>query len=220
MRYERRAGDAPYPSVDRVAADRVPGPPGPPAVGVGKSQPARVGQDLGGVPGPSGRKEIVRLLGAQDRAVSEQGGDLKEILEELILLVERELTKMNLRLRPLLVDTPRVQANPGALRRLLFELLFRLAETMPRSSELIIQTRFDAEAAEVLLGSAPAPFSPERLEEIIGRTLAEVPSLCGQGQGFELRANDEALSGPQLLIRLALAPTPQTRDAVAAEEQT
>jgi len=151
---------------------------------------------------------------------SEQGGDLKEILEELILLVERELTKMNLRLRPLLVDTPRVQANPGALRRLLFELLFRLAETMPRSSELIIQTRFDAQAAEVLLGSAPAPFSPERLEEIIGRTLAEVPSLCGQGQGFELRANDEALSGPQLLIRLALAPTPQTRDSVAAEEQT
>jgi signal transduction histidine kinase len=151
-------------------------------------------------------------------ASSEQSGDLKEILEELVLLVGRELTKMNLRLRPLLVDTPLVQANPGALRRLLFELLFQLAETMPKGSELLIQTRLDAEGAEVVLGSAPAPFSAERLEEIIGRTLAEAPSLCGTGRGFELRANDEAPSGPQLLIRLALAPA-KAPAPVAAPEQ-
>jgi hypothetical protein len=151
---------------------------------------------------------------------SEPSSELKQILEELILLIERELNKMNVRLRPLLADTPAIQANPGALRRLLFGLFFQLAETMPKSSELIIQTRFNAEAAEVLLGSSPSPFLPERLEEVIGRTLAEVPSLCGKGRGFELRAEDQTSGGPALVIRLALAPNPKTQEAVATEEQT
>jgi PAS domain S-box-containing protein len=151
---------------------------------------------------------------------SEPSSELKQILEELSLLIERELNKMNVRLRPLLADTPAIQANPGALRRLLFGLFFQLAETMPKSSELIIQTRFNAEAAEVLLGSSPSPFLPERLEEVIGRTLAEAPSLCGKGRGFELRAEDQTSGGPALVIRLALAPNPKTQEAVATEEQT
>lgn len=90
---------------------------------------------------------------------------LTPVLEETVWLAENLFRKQSLRLRFLPAHTPPVQADAGRLRHLLMHLLVRLSETLPKETELRLETRTNETAVEIIFSSDP-PLASETLADL------------------------------------------------------
>ena len=112
---------------------------------------------------PTRDKALERILSAGTRAAKitasvlgmARGGtarlepvNLELLVEDVLVLLEREMTKYRVQVEREFAPVPKVSANPGQLQQVLLNLLVNARQAMPQGGRLILRLAHDA-----LLGS-------------------------------------------------------------------
>jgi signal transduction histidine kinase len=113
---------------------------------------------------PTRDKALQRILSAGTRAAKisasilsmARGGadrmeptDLEAVVEEVLVLLERELMKYRVRVEREFSPAPRIRANPGQVQQLLLNLLVNARQAMPDGGRLILRLAADTASGTV-----------------------------------------------------------------------
>lgn len=80
------------------------------------------------------------ILGvARRRSNSFEPTDLRQLVSDTLLLLEREMNKYHIRVEVSLDQVPPVMANPGQIQQVLLNLLTNARQAMPRGGRLIVR---------------------------------------------------------------------------------
>lgn len=91
------------------------------------------------------------LAMARNRSVSKEPVNLAALIEDTLLLLERELNKYRIAVELQLRPVPPVMAHPGQIQQLLLNLIINARQAMPRGGRLIIKLGYDSEARVIEL---------------------------------------------------------------------
>jgi len=89
------------------------------------------------------------LAVARNRSESFEPTNLKQIIEDALVLLERELTKYRIGVEAHLADVPQVMAMGNQIQQVLLNLLINARQAMPTGGRLIIRLEHDAAADTV-----------------------------------------------------------------------
>jgi len=171
---------------------------------------------------PTRDKAFERILSAGTRAAKisasilsmARGGsermeptDVEAVVEEVLVLLERELMKYRVRVEREFQPTPRIRANPGQLQQLLLNLLVNARQAMPEGGRLILRLGADAAAGTVDLTvrDTGCGMDPDVMHRIFEPrfTTKQGPDETGKGgTGLGLSACREIVEGHGGRIRV------------------
>ncbi len=87
------------------------------------------------------------ILGfARNRSQSMEPTDLKKVIDDSLLLLEREMAKYRIRVETQLEPTPPALANGNQIQQVLLNLLINARQAMPNGGTVIIKLNYDAAA--------------------------------------------------------------------------
>jgi signal transduction histidine kinase len=89
------------------------------------------------------------LAAARNRSGGLEPTNLKKIVEDTLVLLERELSKYRIGLEPHLSDVPEVLAMGNQIQQVLLNLLINARQAMPNGGRLILRLEHDAAAGTV-----------------------------------------------------------------------
>jgi len=137
--------------------------------------------------------------------------DLVVLVEDVLVLLEREMTKYRVQVEREFEAVPRVSANPGQLQQVLLNLLVNARQAMPQGGRLIIRVGHDRALGTVDLtvrdtGCGMAPEVMRRMFDS-GFSTKQGPDETGKGgTGLGLTACREIVEGHRGRIRVESAP--------------
>jgi signal transduction histidine kinase len=147
------------------------------------------------------------LAVARNRSGAMEPTDLKQIVQDTLVLLERELTKYRIALETQLGDVPQVQAIGNQIQQVLINLLINARQAMPSGGRVLVKLEHDAAAQMVELtvrdtGSGiPAEKLPRIFEPFF--TTKSGPDESGRGgTGLGLSACKEIVEAHQGRIRV------------------
>jgi signal transduction histidine kinase len=119
--------------------------------------------------GQRAAKLTTGILGmARNRSTSFEPTDLARIVDDALVLLERELSKYKIAVDKHLEPVPKVMANGNQIQQILMNLLINARQAMPSGGRVIIKLRHDAEnnTVELLVRDTGCGMAPETLRKI------------------------------------------------------
>jgi signal transduction histidine kinase len=151
--------------------------------------------------------------------------DLHLLVEDVLVLLEREMMKYRVGVEREFAPVPRVSANPGQLQQVLLNLLVNARQAMPSGGRLILRLAHDAPAGFVDLmvrdtGCGMTPDVLRRIFEPHFSTKAGPDETGKGGSGLGLTACREIVEAHRGRIRVESAPGKGTAITVRLPELT
>jgi signal transduction histidine kinase len=112
---------------------------------------------------------INSMLGfARNNSAQRELTDLVELVEEVLVLTEKDLSKHHIQVEKKYTDRPRVPVLRGQIEQILLNLIINARQAMPRGGRLRIEVRENraAQMAEVRIGDTGVGIPPEQLRLI------------------------------------------------------
>lgn len=175
---------------------------------------------------PTRDKALERILSAGTRAaritssvlgMARRGGARMEpvrldaLVEESLVLLEREMTKYRVQVEREYAPVPTVSANPGQLQQVLLNLLVNARQAMPQGGRLILRLSHDAEAGlvDMMVRDTGCGMTPEVMRRMFEPHFStkQGPDETGKGgSGLGLSACREIVEAHRGRIRVESAP--------------
>ena len=126
------------------------------------------------------------ILGfARNRSQSFEPTDMHKLVDDTLVLLERELTKYRVRVETNLQPTPPAWANTNQIQQVLMNLLINARQAMPQGGRLTLQLALDAEQqmVELMVRDTGSGIAPEHLRRIFEPffTTKAGPDATGKG---------------------------------------
>src|SRR5262249_4102483 len=109
------------------------------------------------------------MLGfARANAIHREPTDLARLVDEVLTLTEKDLSKHRVQVEKRFVAGPVVPAVPGQIEQILINLMINARQAMPRGGRLLIEVRANTAAglAEIRIADSGVGIPPERLRLI------------------------------------------------------
>jgi two-component system, NtrC family, sensor kinase len=171
---------------------------------------------------PTRDKSLQRILDAANRAAKITGSiltmarsrngqlentQLRPLVEDALMLLEREFRKYRVGLEHKLDETPEVMANASQMQRLLLNLLVNARQATAEGGQVKVLLQYDSEQKEVVLSirDTGTGISPEVLPRIFDPyfTTKSGPDASGKGgNGIGLASCKEIVDSHQGRIRV------------------
>ncbi|MGQ9605006.1 MAG: sensor histidine kinase [Thermogutta sp.] len=158
-----------------------------------------------------GSKITQTILGlARNRSANMEPTDLRRLLMDTLLLLEREMNKYHVRVETQVDSVPPVMANGNQIQQVLLNLLVNARQAMPRGGRLTIRLKHDPESQSVDLQVRDygTGISPEVLPRIFDPyfTTKKGPDASGKGgSGLGLSACRDIIEAHRGRIRVESA---------------
>jgi two-component system, NtrC family, sensor kinase len=126
------------------------------------------------------------ILGfARNRSAGQEPTDLAKLVDDVMLLLEREMQKYRVSIERQIADVPRALANSNQLQQVVLNLLVNARQAMPGGGQIVVRLSHDPAAGSVDLmirdsgGGIPA----DKLPRIFDRfyTTKQGPDASGKG---------------------------------------
>ncbi len=176
------------------------------------------------------------ILGmARRRSSGFEPTDLKQLLEDALLLLERELNKYHIAVETYFREVPRAMINPGQIQQVLLNLLVNARQAMPHGGRVVLKLALDetGEMVELTVRDTgvgiPAELLPRIFEPFF--TTKSGPDATGKGgtglglsmcrdiveaHRGRIRVESAAGKGTAFILKLPLAPAASTNASSAA----
>jgi len=148
------------------------------------------------------------ILGmARNRSAGQEPTDVAKLIEDALLLLEREMNKYRVSVEKQFQPAPLAQVNGNQIQQVLLNLLVNARQAMPNGGRLIVGVSHDAEAetVDLLVRDFGTGIAPEKLRRIFDRffTTKDGPDDSGKGgSGLGLAACRDIIEAHQGRIRV------------------
>lgn len=137
--------------------------------------------------------------------------DLTLLVEDVLVLLEREMMKYRVQVEREFAPVPRVSANPGQLQQVLLNLLVNARQAMPHGGRLILRLSHDEPAGlvDVMVRDTGCGMPPDVMRRIFEPhfTTKSGPDETGKGgSGMGLASCREIVEAHRGRIRVESAP--------------
>jgi len=152
------------------------------------------------------------ILGfARNRTNSLEPTDLVRVVEDTLLLLERELNKYRVTLEKYITAVPPVLANPSQIQQVFLNLLINARQAMPQGGRVVIKLALDAETGmvDLVVRDTGCGMTPEVMRRIFDPfyTTKAGPDASGKGgTGLGLSMCREIIEAHQGRIRVDSTP--------------
>jgi signal transduction histidine kinase len=148
---------------------------------------------------------------ARNRSNGFEPTDLQRIIDDTLVLLERELQKYRVQLELKVTPTPKVMANGNQIQQVLLNLMINARQAMPEGGRLIVGLRHDAEAnvVELSVRDSGTGMSTEVLHRIFDNfftTKSGADESGRGGTGLGLSACRHIIEAHKGKIRVESAP--------------
>jgi signal transduction histidine kinase len=109
------------------------------------------------------------MLGfARNKSSTRELTDIVELVEEVLLLTEKDLSKHRIQLDKRFLDHPKAVVVPGQIEQILVNLVINARQAMPNGGRLKVEVRDNAsaETVEVKIADTGVGIPPENLRQI------------------------------------------------------
>ena len=128
-------------------------------------------------------KSILGL--ARNRSAGLEPTDLASVIEDSLVLLERELTKYRIRVERQFAAVPPAMANGNQIQQVLLNLLINARQAMPNGGQVIIKLTHDASTnmVELMVRDTGCGIEPDKLRRIFDPffTTKTGPDASGKG---------------------------------------
>lgn len=137
--------------------------------------------------------------------------DLHVLVEDVLVLLEREMMKYRVQVEREFAPVPRVSANPGQLQQVLLNLMVNARQAMPEGGRLILRLTHDEPTGfvDLMVRDTGSGMSPDVLRRIFEPRFSTKtgPDETGKGgSGLGLTACREIVEAHRGRIRVESAP--------------
>jgi signal transduction histidine kinase len=148
---------------------------------------------------------------ARNRSSRFEPVDLQLLVEDVLVLLEREMMKYRVQVEREFGPVPRVSANPGQLQQVLLNLLVNARQAMPSGGRLILRLAHDEPSGfvDLMVRDTGCGMPPEVLRRIFEPRFSTKsgPDETGKGgSGLGLTACREIVEAHRGRIRVESAP--------------
>ncbi len=148
---------------------------------------------------------------ARNRSARFEPLDVHLLVEDVLVLLEREMMKYRVQVEREFAPVPRVSANPGQLQQVLLNLLVNARQAMPSGGRLILRLSHDEPAGfvDLMVRDTGCGMTPEVLRRIFEPRFSTKagPDETGKGgSGLGLTACREIIEAHRGRIRVESAP--------------
>jgi signal transduction histidine kinase len=126
------------------------------------------------------------ILGmARNRSAGQESTDLKQLIEDTLLLLEREMNKYRVTVEKQLLDIPPAYVNGNQIQQVLMNLLINARQAMPNGGRMLIKLKHDVEndMIDLVVRDNGCGMPPEVLTKIFDSffTTKKGPDASGKG---------------------------------------
>jgi signal transduction histidine kinase len=162
---------------------------------------------------------------ARNRSTRFEPVDLHPLVEDVLVLLEREMMKYRVQVEREFAPVPRVSANPGQIQQVLLNLLVNARQAMPSGGRLILRLSHDEPAGlvDLMVRDTGCGMTPDVLRRIFEAHFSTKtgPDETGKGgSGLGLTACREIVEAHRGRIRVESAPGKGTAITVRLPELT
>ena len=148
---------------------------------------------------------------ARNRSQDFEPTDLANLINESLLLLEREMRKYQIQVESELEDVPKVRANGNQIQQVLLNLLINARQAMPKGGRVRIRLSFDEknQMVDLLVRDTGVGIPPDKLRQIFAPffTTKQGPDATGKGgTGLGLAACRDIIEAHQGRIRVESSP--------------
>jgi len=148
---------------------------------------------------------------ARNRSNTMEPTDLRVLVQDALVLLEREFNKYRIRVETQLGQVPEILANGNQIQQVLLNLLINARQAMPRGGHVVIKVVHDVEndTADLIVRDTGEGISPETLRRIFDPffTTKSGPDETGKGgTGLGLSACRDIIEAHHGRIRVESAP--------------
>lgn len=148
------------------------------------------------------------ILGfARNRGGGFEPTDMVKLVDDTLLLLEREMTKYRIAVDRQIAEVPKARANPNQIQQVLFNLLINARQAMPQGGRLLVRLGCDSEMSmiELTVRDTGCGMPPETLRRIFEPFFSTKsgPDASGKGgAGLGLSACRDIIEAHQGRIRV------------------
>ena len=162
--------------------------------------------------GTRAAKITASVLGmSRNRSTRFEPVNLELLIEDVLVLLERELMKYRVQVEREFVPVPKVSANPGQLQQVLLNLLVNARQAMPGGGRLILRLAHDEASGlvDLMVRDTGCGMTPEIMRRIFEPRFSTKagPDETGKGgTGLGLSACKEIVDAHRGRIRVESSP--------------
>ncbi|HQU46169.1 MAG: two-component sensor histidine kinase [Planctomycetia bacterium 21-64-5] len=151
------------------------------------------------------------ILGfARNRSGNPEPTDMTKLVDDTLLLLEREMAKYRVAVDRQLDEVPRARANPNQIQQVLVNLLINARQAMPQGGRVLVRLAYDREAdmVDLAVRDSGCGIPPDVLPRIFEPfyTTKRGPDASGKGgTGLGLSACRDIVEAHQGRIRVESA---------------
>ena len=151
------------------------------------------------------------ILGfARNRSGGFEPTDMVKVVDDTLLLLEREMTKYRVAIDRQIDNVPRARANPNQIQQVLVNLLINARQAMPQGGRVLVRLSYDRDGdlVELTVRDSGCGIAPDVLPRIFEPfyTTKRGPDASGKGgSGLGLSACRDIIEAHQGRIRVESA---------------